>query len=184
MTPRGLIAAVTLTWLLIGPPSSAVSAASADPALVPLEQAMANVQRVWSETPLKLRSLQLVKQGSQGFGMYERRSDNVFKPGEKILTYAEPVGFGWRDIGRGAFEIGFGIDLRVLDATGTEVASQKDFATLKRETHARNMEFSVDLSLSLDGAPPGTYTIEYTLRDLGSPKVLAFRQDVVIAAGT
>ncbi len=43
---------------------------------------------------MPLRALEPVARGSQGFGLYEGRANDVFKPGETILTYVEPVGFG------------------------------------------------------------------------------------------
>ena len=34
-----------------------------------------------------------------GFGVYAERS-NEFKSGEKLVTYAEPVGYGWKELGK------------------------------------------------------------------------------------
>ena len=63
-----------------------------------------------------------------GFGQYVERPNNAFKKGEKLVTYAEPVGYGWKDIGNGLYEFGFKVDFLLKTPDGKVLAGQEDFA--------------------------------------------------------
>jgi len=134
-----------------------------------LQAAEAAVDAAWSELPIAFRKVALVA-GANGFGICEERKDNLFKPGEPIVAYAEPVGYGWKDNGDGTFSFGFNVDLLVKTPDGKIVAGQEDFQRLELKSRARNKEFMLTLTLNLEGAPPGDYVIEYKTRDITSSK--------------
>jgi hypothetical protein len=58
-------------------------------------------QNVMNQTSTGFRSVFntfVVPGSSHGYGIYEEHKSNVFKPGEKIALYIEPVGFTHRPI--------------------------------------------------------------------------------------
>jgi hypothetical protein len=144
-----------------------VSAPAQD--LAALDQAEAALVAAWNATPLAFRHALFVNE-AKGFGIYVERP-NVFKPGEPLLAYAEPVGYAWKDNGDGTYSFGFDIDLFVKNSAGEVVGSQEKFQQLKLSSHSRNREFMVTLTLTFDGAPAGDYVVEYRAHDLNSDKV-------------
>ena len=136
----------------------------------------AAVYEAWSATPLAIRRAVFVSQHPDGFGQYVERADNEFKKGEKLVTYAEPVGYGWKDIGNGQFQFGFKIDFLIKSPDGKILAGQEDFADITETSRAKNREFMVTLTMNLTGAKAGDYVIEYKLRDIASSKTGSFTQ--------
>lgn len=130
----------------------------------------AAVVEVWQKTPLTVRHAVFVSKHPDGFGEFVERKSNVFKPGEKLVAYVEPVGYGWKEAGGGTFEFGFAVDFLVKTPDGRVLAGQENFANLAQQSHARNREFMLTLTMNVDGAPPGDYVLEYKLRDIASDK--------------
>ena len=52
----------------------------------------------WQALPLTERTITFITEPSTGYGMYKEKGSKVFKAGEKIITYVEPIGYGWKDI--------------------------------------------------------------------------------------
>lgn len=136
----------------------------------------AAVTEAWAATPLSVRRALFVTGHPDGFGQYVERPNNAFKKGEKLVTYAEPVGYGWKDISKGFYEFGFKVDFLLKTPDGKVLTGQEDFADLSQKSHARNREFMVILTLNVTGAPPGDYIIEYKLRDVTGTKTGTFNQ--------
>jgi hypothetical protein len=49
--------------------------------------------------PLGFRRILFVADTPGGFAIYDPRPDNVFKPGEPLIVYTEPVGIAWQQAG-------------------------------------------------------------------------------------
>ena len=145
-----------------------------------VEKAQAALIAAWEKTPLSVRRAIFVAKKAQGFGQFEERSSNVFK-GEPLIAYAEPVGYGWKDVGNGMFEFGFAVDFLIKSPDGKILAGQQDFARLAERSHARNLEFMVTLTLNVAGAPPGDYVVEYKMRDIAGDKSTSFELPFKIA---
>jgi len=139
------------------------------------------VFKAWAATPLTIRKAVFVSEHPKGFGQYVERSGNVFKPGEKLVAYAEPVGFGWKDLGNSQYQFGFKVDFLIKSPDGKVLGGQQDFADLSETSHARNREFMVVLTMNISDAPPGDYVIEYKLRDVSSDKTATFNMPFKIA---
>lgn len=137
--------------------------------LAALEEAEAAFDTAWAATPLSFRKA-IFATDATDFGVYNERGNASFKPGEPIVVYAEPVGYGFRDNGDGTYSIGFDIDLAVKTAAGEVVAGKDDFANVAVASRARSREFRLSLTLDLGEAPAGDYVLEYTARDIASPK--------------
>jgi hypothetical protein len=141
-----------------------------------IDKREAAVLEAWNATPLTVRRAIFVDGHPEGFGQYVERANNVFRAGEKLVTYAEPVGYGWKDIGGGLYQFGFKVDFLVKTANGKVIGGQEDFADIALKSHARNREFDVLLNLNLSDIEPGDYVIEYKLRDIASSKIVSISQ--------
>ena len=133
-------------------------------------KAEAGLDAAWAQSPLAIRRAFFVNGDPTGFGMYQARPDAKFKQGEKLVAYAEPVGYGWKANPDGTFTFGFDVDLAIKSPDGKELMQKADFAHLALTSHAKNHEFMVALTLDLTGADPGDYIAAYTLRDIASDK--------------
>lgn len=100
---------------------------------------------------------------SNGYGMIETR-EPVFKPGEKLVAYAEPVGLGWKPGGRG-WIASFRADVEIIDNTGRLLGGQKDFGVFGFDSRVRNQEVTTTLTLDISGIPPGQYNVRYVFHD-------------------
>lgn len=149
--------------------------------LTALSGAQDIVLQVWEATPgiLFLETLP-VTEPAAGFGLYNPRPDAVYKSGEPIILYAEPVGFGYGAGGEGLYTVGFAVDLQVLDEAGQELANVQDVTELNLTSRYKNREFQANLTYNLDGISPGKYRLVTTLRDKNSAKTGSFETPIEI----
>jgi hypothetical protein len=134
----------------------------------------------WTEMPLTVRRVIFVTEKSPILGAYSERPTNVFKAGEKLLTYIEPVGYTWTKQGK-MFNFGAIVDFVVKSADGKVLGGQENFAKLSLASRTKLQEFMLNLTMSLDGIGPGKYVLEYKLHDLGSEKTVVVDQPFEIA---
>ncbi|WP_437871367.1 hypothetical protein ACSD7O_23650 [Methylorubrum extorquens] len=150
-----------------------------EPAAAGLSPSVAAAQPAPAKPYATRRALYVARKAAD-FGDVEARPSNVFKPGEPLLTYIEPVGEATQSIG--SDQIGFGVivDFEVRTAEGKALATQKSMidrdVTVKRAEGEPN--FFLNLSLDLDGFPPGNYVLVYTLRDKLSGRTLDVPQPI------
>jgi hypothetical protein len=142
-----------------------------------LQQAVVDA---WTEMPLTVRQVMFVTEKPQILGAYSERPTNVFKAGEKLLTYIEPVGYTWKSQGD-MFNFGVSVDFVIKNADGKILGGQENFAKLSLASRTKLQEFMVNLTMSLDGIVPGKYILEYKLHDLGSEKTVVVDQPFGIA---
>jgi hypothetical protein len=129
----------------------------------------------WEKTPLTIRRALFIDGEPRGFGLYQERGSKEFKRGEKVVAYAEPVGYGWKDAGKGMFELGFVVDFVIKTRDGEILAGKENFMRIATESHTRNLEFMVVLTLNMTSAPPCDYVVEYKLHDIASDKTASFQ---------
>jgi hypothetical protein len=134
----------------------------------------------WTEMPLTVRRVIFVTEKAPMVGAYSERPTNVFKAGEKLLTYIEPVGYTWQQQGK-MFNFGAIVDFVVKDADGKILGGQENFAKLALASRTKLQEFMLNLTMSLDGIAPGKYVLEYKLHDLGGKKIVVVDQPFEIA---
>jgi len=124
-----------------------------------------------------------VAEGSHlGYGLFrEHVPANVFRPGETIVLYMEPVGFGHEPIvgtsavnvsnsevagPRALYLINTTADYVTSDSSGTVLATIEDLPAASLFSHRQNTEFSLTLTLSQEEPfPVGDYIITYVLHD-------------------
>jgi len=154
--------------------------AGAAPTLADLETAENAIANLWSQLPYTARHVMFVSHKAELYGGYEQRPSNVFIQGEKLLTYLEPVGYGWKPLDAGMFTFGVTTDFEILTPSGKVLAGQRAFQKVDLASHYKNREFFVSLTLTIDGIEPGDYVLAYTLHDNVSGKSTRVEQPFTI----
>jgi hypothetical protein len=131
------------------------------------------VFQVWNASPLLFRKALFVTSSPAGFGIYDPRPDNVFKQGEKIYIYVEPVGFGW-EAKDGLNHAELVADLALKDGEGTVVGKQEGFGTFTFNSREQNIELLTSISFEFPEAPAGKYTAMLTFHDKVGDKSASF----------
>src|SRR3954454_18308684 len=65
-----------------------------------------------------------------GYGIYEDRKSNIFKPGETFLLYVESAGYAYGTVtdsdGNRLYTMNFTVDFLISDKSGTVLTGQQD----------------------------------------------------------
>lgn len=120
-------------------------------ALVELNKVLLSV---WEACPLTARKSLLVSKKTAGFGMYEPRPNNIYKPGEPVLLYVQPIGYTHKKTGK-FYEFGLTADFSLLSAGGDVLGGIRGFGNWVMMGHERNTEFFMNLTCTLTGVKPG-----------------------------
>lgn len=169
-----------LALLLLGLFSGSALAAAAAP-LDELDQASEKHYDAWNRIALTERKVTFVAEKAQGYGMYQDRQSSIFKPGEKIITYVEPIGYRWKTLPGAMYEMNFLVDVLIKDADGNVIGDKKGFLKNISQSHNAGMEFFMNLTLTLEGVPAGSYVVTYTLHDISGGQTSSFDQEFNIS---
>ncbi|MER9324559.1 MULTISPECIES: hypothetical protein [unclassified Mesorhizobium] len=135
---------------------------------------------LWQAMPLGVQNVKHILSAS-GFGAYAERPNHVYKPGEEIVLYMEPVGYGYGSDGLGNNQIALYVDLTVLSQSGEKLGSVEKLGRVQLASRSHNREMFFKLNVSLDGVPPGKYRADFLMHDENSPKTAPFTTDFEIA---
>lgn len=117
-----------------------------------------------------------------GYGMYDPRPSAVFKPGEALVSYVEPVGLTWKPVDGGKIQTRFTVDLDILATNGEVLANQKAFGSFTFTGFLRNQEIYSTLTTDVSGAAAGDYILRFHFNDLNSGKTASIDQKFTIEA--
>ena len=120
-----------------------------------------------------------------GYGMYEDRKSNIFKPGETFLLYVEPVGYTYGTVtdsdGTRLYTMNFTLDFIISDKNGTVLTGQQDIPISNVVSHHQNKELILDISIDQSSPfPPGDYVITYRVTDNNSGKSFDINKNVTV----
>jgi hypothetical protein len=107
---------------------------------------------------------------ASGFGMYEPRGSNVFRPGEKLRFYVEPQGYQYSTEGK-TVVFGVVMDLKLITPQGDVLFRKDGFLDQSFASHHENKELMLNGDLDITGADAGSYLIVLTLHDKMSSNV-------------
>jgi len=107
---------------------------------------------------------------ASGFGMYQPRGSNVFKPGEKLRFYVEPQGYQYSTDGK-TVVFGVVMDLKLTTPKGDVLFRKDGFLDQSFASHHENKELMLNGDLDITGADAGSYVIVLTLHDKVSSSV-------------
>ncbi|EBW9044152.1 hypothetical protein BZR70_24265, partial [Salmonella enterica subsp. enterica serovar Enteritidis] len=71
----------------------------------------------WKKLRFQVRNVQLVN-SVRGYGVYEPRADSIYKVGDTIQIYMEPVGYGFIANDQGGVSVGFSALTSVQSKSG------------------------------------------------------------------
>jgi hypothetical protein len=120
-----------------------------------------------------------------GNGQYQEHS-NVFPPGENIVLYVQPIGFGHKQIqgqnGEKLYLMNFTADIVLSMKNGTIVGGGQDITLSQPISHYRNTELYTTLTVTQKNPfPAGDYIFKYTLKDQTTGKSFDITKDVTIS---
>ena len=119
-----------------------------------------------------------------GYAMYEPKQQPVFKPGEALVSYVEPIGLTWKPAAAGKMQTHFTVDLDILSASGEVLANQKAFGDFTFTSFFRNQEIYATLTTDVSAAAAGDYVLRFHFNDLNSGKSASVDQKFTIAAAS
>lgn len=153
---------------------------------------------VWNQTEFNATYSTFVEPFSAaGYGVYEERN-NIFAPGETIVLYVEPVGFGHEQVmDEGGdsngnnnnnnttmlYLMNITADYEIAAANGTEIQLIEDVQAGNITSHRPNTEMFLTLTITPDvqPLPIGSYVITYSVNDEVSDESFQLEKDVIIA---
>jgi hypothetical protein len=150
---------------------------------------------VWNQTEFNATFSTFVEPFSAaGYGVYEERN-NTFAPGETIVLYVEPVGFGHEQVldegdvnsnnsNTILYLMNMTADYEIAAANGTELQLIEDVEVLRNITsHRPNTEMFLTLTITpnVQPLPIGNYVITYSVNDEVSGESFQLEKDIVIA---
>ena len=135
---------------------------------------------IWQKSPIVFRKTLFVASDPAGYGIFDLRENSVFKAGEPLIVYAEPVGFGYGKDG-GLSTINLSLDFEIRSKDGKVLGSQKEFSTASLRSRVQNREFMLKVVYTLNGVPAGDYEVVTTVNDKVSAKSGSFTLPFTIA---
>lgn len=141
--------------------------------------------KVWDTLEFQPLVAKFVNGSSQiGTGLYQEHS-SVFAPGEIILLYIQPIGFGAKEIqgpkGEKLYLINFTADV-ALSRDGEILTNITNLRGVEIKTHFRNTELFTTVSVTQTiPFPTGDYSIKYTLNDEITGKKFEINKNISIA---
>jgi hypothetical protein len=86
-----------------------------------------------------------------GYGMYDARKSNVFKPGETFLLYVEPIDYTYGTVtdsdGNRLYSMNFTLDFFISDKNGKVLTGQQDIPISNLVSHHQNKELILNISI-------------------------------------
>lgn len=144
-----------------------------------IESLERQLEQARDAAPMVIKSFMTVAKPARYFGDYEPRKNNVFRRGEKFYFYGEPQNLAFPKNAKGLFEPAFEVDLEIGGPDG-KTMKQTKFVSFRLPTRSRVQDIFLNLSLSLNSAPPGKYNIKFIVRDSNSAKSAAADTDITI----
>ena len=145
-----------------------------------LEKFRSAEDALWQAMPLAVLNVRQIDTAS-GFGVYSERANHIYKPGEKIVLYMEPVGYGYGTDGLGNSMVALSVDIAVVSAAGESLGTMEKVGRIQLSSRSHNRELFFKLDLSLGGLPPGKYRCDFVMHDENSNKTAPFTTDIEIA---
>jgi hypothetical protein len=120
-----------------------------------------------------------------GYGIYDEHRSNIFKPGEPIVLYVEPIGFTHKKLtdesGNALYNVKLIPSVIISSAIDNKSASI-DFPPFAFTSHRKNTEAELTITVTQNTPiPEGEYKILYTIKDAQSNKSFDIIKKVVIS---
>jgi len=133
------------------------------------------VLSIWEEVPLTAGNNRLVSDTKN----YTTKKNNVYRKGEPIYITAQIFGHQLKKVGD-SYHINITTDFLVYDDAGKVLGGQKGVLKFNDISPIPITDFSLDLTYTLTGAPPGSYKFQTTVNDKNSGKSTKFENKIEI----
>lgn len=137
-----------------------------------LEAAKEQYLTVWNQTEFQIAFHTYIEPDSAiGYGIYEEHANNnIFRPGETIELYLEPVAFGHQQIrdenGNTTYLMNLTADIILSDVNGNEILTFEDAPVGSMVSYRQNTEMHVTLTVTqTQPFPVGDYIVTYVVHD-------------------
>ncbi len=156
------------------------------PNVMKYEAAREQFLKSWDQLEFEPRVATFVNESEViGNGQYQEHS-NVFPPGENIVLYVQPIGFGHKQIqgqnGEKLYLMNFTADIVLSTKNGTIVGGGQDITLSQPISHYRNTELYTTLTVTQKNSfPAGDYIFKYTLKDQTTGKSFDITKDATIS---
>jgi hypothetical protein len=117
----------------------------------------------WAAMPLHLRKAIFVDSVT-AYGKYEPHAGVVFRSGDLVTVYLEPVGYDLVDAA-GWYRAAFSTALQIRTADGVILADSEDFAKLVWAGQAPSHEVPLTISVAMPQLKPGDYELVLRLTE-------------------
>jgi hypothetical protein len=124
----------------------------------------------WNHTAFHSTFDTFIENGSdRGYGVYLTHP-SLFRPGETITLYVEPVGYGFKQVvdeqGNTLNQINFTANISIAGSNGTQLVSTKDIPIGLINSHNKNLETFITVDVRQHTPfPLGDYKITYNIKD-------------------
>lgn len=136
---------------------------------------------IWQETPLHLQTVTLAARKATGYGMYQPRANNIYPAGRAtILLYLEPKAYRLVRNAQGLYGFDLSMDLFLLNPSGKMLFGKENFLQTRQWSRRANQELFLNVTLTLNGAPPGNYIIKLLLKDNNGKSMVEARTPIRI----
>jgi hypothetical protein len=122
---------------------------------------------------------------TEGYGIYQEHNSNIFKPGEDIILYVEPVGFSHVPVSINntrLYLINLTASIILSDTQGNILFGRENVPIFYTVSHTQNTEMFARLRVGQSSPfPPGGYVITYILTDVPSGKSFKIVKNITIS---
>ena len=130
-------------------------------------------EAIWQKAPLTFGKTLFVVSDPGGYGVYDLRDNNEFKPGEQLVIYTEPQGYAHARDGA-IYLLNLKLDFEIRNKAGETLAKQENFSAWTLRSRVANREFMGKVTYNFTGIEPGEYEVITTVRDQNSSKSGSF----------
>jgi hypothetical protein len=186
----GIVSPATTPLSTATSPRATSSSVTLQKGISDLNDAREQLLLAWNRTGFRDKFDTYVN-SADGYGVYEEHKSNLFKPGEPIVLYVEPVGFTHLPIDGGDNGTNNNVKLYLIKMTAAIVLSDKqgnillgkeNIPLLNVISHNKNTELFMNLRVTQSSPfPAGEYVISYTVTDVPSGKAFKIVKEIVIA---
>jgi hypothetical protein len=125
----------------------------------------------WNQTELQAAFSTFIEPYSeQGYGVYDEHPSDVFRPGDTITLYIEPVGFSHMpvldDQGNTLYQMNLTARVAIEDEAGNLLATIEDLPPFELVSHRKNTELYMTVAVTQQQPfPEGAYRLTYEIGD-------------------
>lgn len=128
-----------------------------------------------------IQNFVFISRQADGWRQYAPRQTPVFRVGEALQFYAEPVNLGWSPKGA-SYRFDMRVDVEIRTADGTVVWGQRDYGQLSQERAEPDPNTFITGSIAIKGLAPGLYLLGARFRDPANGRTVETELAFAIAA--